>query len=396
MSEPTAPRTEPAPGTPAERVLLDIKPAVRSIVLRALRPMAWCVALGVAGAQAARLPYDWAGPVALWAPRVMAMLGGLALGREVLVYLGRRYLLTSERIIATRGVLRRTAVEIPLRKVQQLVLDRTLGERVLGLGTLGVTSAGSQVIDLAWVMIADPLGRLAAVRGAIADISPVLVRIVGDVPRDVAEGAPAMVIGLAGGIGAGKSAVAAEFGRLGFEVVDADAESRAALDRPEVRATLVKWWGGEVLGPEGTVDRKAVAKIVFGNPKERQKLEALVHPIVKKDRARLIDRARARGRPGVVIDAPLLFEAGSDAECDYVVFVDAPPEQRLERVRAGRGWTPDELARRESAQIPLEEKRRRSDVVVVNDAHREALAPRVRAALDSLASRPSRRTRPVS
>jgi dephospho-CoA kinase len=88
-----------------------------------------------------------------------------------------------------------------------------------------------------------------------------------------------------------------------------------------------------------------------------------------------------------MVDAPLLLEAGIDKECDLVMFVDSPREQRLARVKATRGWDEEEMVRREKAQIPLEEKRARSDEVVVNDATPDVLRHRVDELVKKLATR---------
>lgn len=197
------------------------------------------------------------------------------------------------------------------------------------------------------------------------------------VPRPV-------VIGLAGGIGSGKSAVAAEFARLGYRVVDSDREARAALTRPEVIATLVSWWGTQVLGDDGLPDRARVAAIVFADAAERARLEGLIHPLVKRARAAFVKEAARAGAPGVIVDAPLLFEAGVDRECDLVVFVEAPLEERLERVRRARGWDEAELRRREAAQLPVEKKRARSREVIVNDGPPELLRSRVQALVERI------------
>lgn len=186
-----------------------------------------------------------------------------------------------------------------------------------------------------------------------------------------------VVLGLAGGIGAGKSYVAAAFGRMGFEVCDSDAQARSQLEEPQVRAALVARWGAGVLGSDGRIDRGAVASIVFARPEERAWLEGVVHPRLKAGRAERIAAARRDGRPGVVIDAPLLFEAGVDQECDAVVWVEAPAAERLRRVRA-RGWDEAELARREAAQWPLEEKRARCAYTVVNADGRADVDEQVR------------------
>lgn len=191
------------------------------------------------------------------------------------------------------------------------------------------------------------------------------------------------VIGLAGGIGSGKSRVAAEFAALGCAVSDSDADSRAAFDRPDVIATLGEWWGADVVGPGGKIDRSAVARIVFSDETERIRLEKLIHPLVHRARERVIELAASEGVLAVVVDAPLLFEAGIDAVCDAVVFVDCPLPERSRRVIEGRGWAPGELERREKAQMPLDVKRSRSDYVVTNDG-RALLGPLVREVLDSI------------
>jgi dephospho-CoA kinase len=103
------------------------------------------------------------------------------------------------------------------------------------------------------------------------------------------------VVGLAGGIGSGKSAVARVWERLGAVVIDSDRESRAALELPEVKRQLVAWWGDRVLNPDGTVSRGAVADVVFKDAAERAKLEGLIHPLVKRKRAEMVERARAAG-----------------------------------------------------------------------------------------------------
>ncbi len=185
------------------------------------------------------------------------------------------------------------------------------------------------------------------------------------------------VIGIAGGIGAGKSTVAAMLAELGCVVIDSDVEARRALQRPEVISELVRWWGESVLDSGGAIDRGAVARIVFADPDQRLRLEGLIHPLIAQSRAEQIEQARRAGRAGAVIDAPLLYEAGLERECDGVIFVDCPFEERLARVRASRGWDERELRQREKAQLPLEEKRRRADYLVVNTGHPQALRLRV-------------------
>lgn len=173
------------------------------------------------------------------------------------------------------------------------------------------------------------------------------------------------VIGLVGGIGAGKSFVASCFADLGCIVSDSDAGVRELLARPEVVAELTGWWGGRILREDGTLDRKVISGIVFADPQQRKRLEGLLHPMLKVRREETVRDAARSGCPAVILDAPLLLEAGLAAECDAVVFVDAPREVRLARV-AARGWDEAELDRRENAQKSVLDKRAASGYIVVN------------------------------
>jgi dephospho-CoA kinase len=174
------------------------------------------------------------------------------------------------------------------------------------------------------------------------------------------------IIGIAGGIGSGKSFVADLFGELACLVIKSDEQVYRAYQREDVKAQLRAWWGDRAFTPAGDVDRRAVARIVFDTPSERIRLEGLIHPLVNAERRQLM--LREAGNPAIrafVWDTPLLFETGLNRECDCIVFVDAPLEVRLRRVSA-RGWTADDLTARENLQLPLDKKRRISDYCVSN------------------------------
>jgi dephospho-CoA kinase len=177
------------------------------------------------------------------------------------------------------------------------------------------------------------------------------------------------IIGIVGGIGSGKSFIAGLFGELGCVVIDSDAQVRAAYEQPAVRQTLREWWGEGVFRADGSIDRRAIAARVFTDPRERGRLEGLIHPLVRE--ARLAEMKKYASDPqclAFVWDTPLLFETGSNRECDVVVFVDAPLDLRLERVGRGRRWEAAELHRRENLQWPLDRKREMSDIVLRNAA----------------------------
>jgi dephospho-CoA kinase len=191
------------------------------------------------------------------------------------------------------------------------------------------------------------------------------------------------IIGIAGGIGAGKSAVAKALVQLGCVVSHSDHEARAALRDPVIRDTLVAWWGDDILDTAGAVDRAVVAQIVFEDPDQRRRLEALTHPWIEARRRELFEDAPAES-PALVIDAPLLFETGLDHQCDAVIFVDAPRELRLRRVVVSRGWDDAELSRREESQLPLDEKRSRADYVLQNDGEMSDLVDQVHPVLSRI------------
>lgn len=178
------------------------------------------------------------------------------------------------------------------------------------------------------------------------------------------------IIGLAGGIGSGKSYIAALFAELGCAVIDSDAAVRAIYERPDVQETLRTWWGADVVSPFGAVDRSAIARRVFNDPQERERLERLLHPLVNQLRVKAMHE-KITQTPDIkafIWDTPLLFESGLYKQCDALVFIDTPLEIRIKRV-AGRGWTAEELARREKSQWPLDKKRLLCNDVIVNSGN---------------------------
>lgn len=198
------------------------------------------------------------------------------------------------------------------------------------------------------------------------------------------------VIGLMGGIGSGKSLVARLFAAQGCAVIDADALARAAIDDPHVKQTIVQWWGSDVIAPDGKVNRKAIADIVFTDPAQLRRLEGITHPRVIAQRAAMREQyLRDDSVPAIVDDTPLLVEKNMQGECDVLVFVDVPLETRVARVQATRGWTRDELISREKMQTSLDIKRNLADYVVQNDADELVCETRVRRVLSQILQRDS-------
>ncbi len=194
------------------------------------------------------------------------------------------------------------------------------------------------------------------------------------------------VIGITGGIGAGKSAVAEALRSFGCIVSDSDAHARAVFAQPDVQQAMRERWGGRACvggEPGNLVDRTAVGQIVFTEPAERTWLESVIHPRIHAMREAEF-AAAPPGTPALGIDAPLLLESGLGPSCDAILFVDTPEHTRAARVAASRGWPEAELMRRESAQWPLDRKRQAADHVVRNDGDPESLRAQVRLVLDQV------------
>lgn len=171
------------------------------------------------------------------------------------------------------------------------------------------------------------------------------------------------VIGLTGSIGMGKSTAAAMFRRLGVPVHDSDAAVHRLLGRGGAAVRLVEEAFPGVVR-NGAVDRAELGRRVFGNPAALRRLEAILHPLVRKAGARFVARARAQRRDLVVLDVPLLFETQGDRRCDVTVVVSAPAFVQRARVLARPGMTEARLAQVLAQQMPDAEKRARADFVV--------------------------------
>ncbi len=179
---------------------------------------------------------------------------------------------------------------------------------------------------------------------------------------------PVLVAGLTGGIATGKSTVAGMFRELGAAVVDADAIVHELLG-PGGKAVpaIVDTWGGGVLAPDGGVDRARLAEIVFGEERERRRLEAIVHPLViAESRQRIAALAAREGTDVVLYDAALLVETGRHDQFDRLVVVVADPAVQLRRLVERDGIDVDAAGARIRAQLPQSEKAALADYVIDN------------------------------
>ena len=181
------------------------------------------------------------------------------------------------------------------------------------------------------------------------------------------------VLALVGGIGAGKSTVAALIAeQVPAAILDADKLGHAALRDPAVRDPLAHEFGREILGDDGHIVRSRLAAKVFGDTPDhiaaRSRLEALTHPPIRQAiRSRIAQLRTEGGVRLIVLDAAILLESGWSELADLIVFVDVADEVRHQRV-AARGWTPAERERRERAQWTLERKRAAAHDTVGNSS----------------------------
>jgi dephospho-CoA kinase len=190
------------------------------------------------------------------------------------------------------------------------------------------------------------------------------------------------VIGVLGGIGSGKSAVADRLARRGGRVINADRIGHQALEHPPIKEQIVARWGDGVLDENGAVARRQLGAIVFASATERKALEALVHPwIGERIRAEIEAAQNDPAVPFVVLDAAIMLEAGWSGVCDRLIFVDVSREKRLARLQASRNWSASELEAREQTQLPLKEKASRADHVLTNEGSLEELHRQVDAFL---------------
>lgn len=187
------------------------------------------------------------------------------------------------------------------------------------------------------------------------------------------------VIGLTGGIGAGKSTVSDLLRQKGMYVIDADRIAHEITEPGSpVLTQISQTFGDAVIRPDGSLDRKGLAALVFSDPEQKRQLEAIttaqVIRIIRQRLEQLADEGKERL---VFVDAPLLFETGADALTDQVWLVDADLELRIARTMERDGADREEILRRIANQMPDDEKRARSHEIIDNSKGKDALYQRV-------------------
>jgi dephospho-CoA kinase len=183
------------------------------------------------------------------------------------------------------------------------------------------------------------------------------------------------IIGILGGVGSGKTAIAAEFGKLGCAVIDADEIAHELLDKPSVKKKTTARFGKAILNPRGKISRRKLAGIVFADVRKIAALGRILHPLVLQQVRKRIKRAKGQKLvKAIVLDMPLLMEVGWAKRCDRLIFVECKAKIRAKRARkAGLG----PLKNREKFQISLYKKKSIADNTIDNNSGFSALAGQV-------------------
>ena len=197
-----------------------------------------------------------------------------------------------------------------------------------------------------------------------------------------------IVLGLTGSIGMGKSTTAKLFAEAGVPVYDADATVHMIYEGEAVPAIEAAFPGTTA---EGKVDRQRLSAQVLHDPAAMQRLEQIVHPMLRAHHEKFLADAERSGAAVAVVDVPLLFETGGDKRVDAVLVVSAAPEIQRQRILARDNMTGERLDAILARQLPDAEKRRRADFVVDTSHGLDPVRKRIRDILEEAAKMPRRR-----
>ncbi len=205
------------------------------------------------------------------------------------------------------------------------------------------------------------------------------------------------VLGLIGGIGSGKSAVATLFQNQGALIIGGDPIGHEALYQPDIKTKILYLWGTSILNEQGEISRPKLANLVFADPAERNELEKIVFPYITMKIAEKIDQAQQDLTVSfIVLDAAVLLESGWDRYCDWIVYVHVPLSLRWQRLRQQRSWTKEEFHQRTRAQISLTDKVTRADFVIDNSGDLATVVPQVEKILAQVQKTPQKPLLPRS
>lgn len=187
-----------------------------------------------------------------------------------------------------------------------------------------------------------------------------------------------MIIGLTGSIATGKSTVARRLKELGLPIVDADVVARQVVEPgSETLEAIFKEFGEAALLPDGSMNREEIGRQIFGNKEKRDKLNAIIHPAIRKEMLRQRDEHVANGEPIVIMDIPLLFESQLQYFVDRILVVGTSEAIQTERLMQRNQLSKEEALQRIQSQIPVSEKMEQADAVIHNDGSMDELMKQV-------------------
>ncbi|MDX1974650.1 MAG: dephospho-CoA kinase [Rickettsiales bacterium] len=192
-----------------------------------------------------------------------------------------------------------------------------------------------------------------------------------------------ITLGLTGGIGMGKSTVAKTFAAQGVPVCDADAIVHQLLGKNGAAVEPIRALFPEVV-EDGAVNRKRLGAIVFADVAQRKALEAVIHPQVRAAEIAFIEQHQQAQTPLIVLEIPLLYEAGAESRCDKVVVVSCDPATQRQRVMARDGMSEARFKQILAAQMPDEQKRQRADFIVDTACDLEQVRDQIRQIMETL------------
>jgi len=182
------------------------------------------------------------------------------------------------------------------------------------------------------------------------------------------------LFGLTGGIGMGKSAAAQILERRGLPIVDSDLLARRVVEPGQPALAEIQCaFGNHVVAADGQLRRDELARIIFSDPTARQKLESITHPRIRQLWGEQVELWRTQNEPTGIVVIPLLFETNAEKEFDATICVACSEVTQRKRLHE-RGWTPEQIAQRIAAQLPIDKKITRADFVAWNEGRLEVLA----------------------
>ncbi|MDZ7263421.1 MAG: dephospho-CoA kinase [candidate division KSB1 bacterium] len=187
-------------------------------------------------------------------------------------------------------------------------------------------------------------------------------------------------LGITGGIGCGKSAVCRLLEQHGIPIIHADLVARELMESdPAIRAQIKQAFGDDVYLPDGRLDRKRLADIIFADEQARQRVNHIVHPQVVEYQKTELEKLAQSGKYRIAgVEAALIFEAGAETQFDVIVVVAASVPTVIRRLMKRDGLPQAEIMKRIAAQMPLSEKIKRADIVIYNDGSLDELNHKVK------------------